>query len=485
MNKMMNPVVGRLRGVLFVGGLTLAAALSACSGQQVDRTGWECWEEVACAQGFLCNELHQCEPAITDIPGVDPIALAAFNDGVRAMNETPRNYVEALAFFERAIQHDPDFWEALENIGLIQLDLGRYGDAADTFEAEVALIDDLVAREWPVDPRLEVYLNIGKARALANDTNGAAEAFGRMLQLDPENAEARANLAALNLQSGNLDGARAFISELLELSQNDVGALSVLAQIAKEQGDMQLAEYLWEKCMQEIDGAMALMEIDCDSVDLTVDLGENPDAATEVEFCAQFAELSVEEAERRRAYNTRRADRMRKMLSDIQNELGIVARAAGDDDGAESFFRQAVGNNTSNVAARVNLGTIYLQYAFWGSACEQFGEALALRPRDQGGLVGRAACTYGAGDVDTAYQHYQDVADDFSSNTYATEQLGYIAFQDMNDFDAAIRWFSRNLDQRGLNADTCNPDTDEVCQVLKSIIDVRRQQREMGVQPTE
>jgi len=36
-----------------------------------------------------------------------------------------------------------------------------------------------------------------------------------------------------------------------------------------------------------------------------------------------------------------------------------------------------------------------------------------------------------------------------------------------------------------LNADTCNPDTDEVCQVLKSIIDVRRQQREMGVQPTE
>lgn len=467
-------------------GLALAACvalLAACGGPRVDRSGWECWEDEPCAEGDFCNASHMCEQEmIADIPGVDPIALGSFNDGIRAMNATPRDYVGALAAFERAVEQDPDFWEAYENQGLILLDLGRYRDAAAVFEREAEVVEDLVSRDWPVEPRLEIYLNIGKARALAGDANGASEAFGRMLQIDPENAEARANLAALNVQTGNPDSARQFIQELLILSQNDVGALSVLASIAKDSGDVQLAEYLWEKCLQEIDAATAMLEVECPRwADAAGVVGDGEEVTAEEEYCAQYEDLTDEQVSLRRAYNQRRGDRMIKLLSDIQNELGIVAWNEDDDDAAESFFRQAVDNNPSNAAARMNLGTVYLEYASWDAACQQFAETLALRPRERDALIGHAACAYGAGDIETGFARYELAHEEYSSDPFITTTLGDLAFQDLGDYELALEWYGRTLAMRGTNIDTCDQ-ADEVCQKMRSIRDVMRQQRELQQQ---
>lgn len=457
----------------------LAVGLAACGGPRIDRTGWECWEEQPCAEGYFCNEAHLCEQElIEDIPGVVPAALSAFNEGIRAMNSRPRDYEEALDAFTRATELDPDFWEAYENRGLILMDLGRYRDAAETFEAEAALIEDLVGRDWPVEPRIEVYLNIGKARALAGDVSGATEAFGTMLQLDPENVEARANLAALNVQVGEPDTARQFVQELLVLSQNDVGALSVLAQIAKDTGDMQLAEYLWEKAIQEIAASTEMLDVECPQ--WAADGGADFDMlSAEGQWCAQYTDLTDEQVALRRAYNSRRGDRMLKVLSDIQNELGIVAWNGDNDDQAESLFRQSVENNPSNSAARVNLGTVYLEYANWEQACVQFGEALALRPRERAGLIGYAACAFGSGELEEAMARYEAAHAQYPNDDFMTTKLGDIAFQGLGDYETALQWYGRTLELRGTNIDTCDAASDEVCQKMRSIRDVMRQQREI------
>ena len=140
------------------------------------------------------------------------------------MESQPVDYEEALAQFSTAVEVDENFWEAYENIGLIQLDLARYDEAIAAFESEMAVVEDLVNREWPVDPRPEIWLNIGKAYALAGRFQDAAGAFQQLLELDPENVEARANLAALNVQQGNTTQARDYISDLLEMSQNGRGS---------------------------------------------------------------------------------------------------------------------------------------------------------------------------------------------------------------------------------------------------------------------
>ncbi len=401
----------------------------------------------ACGGGAREVETEIVEEIIElDIPGVVPAALDAYYDGVRAMNATPTDYEAALGHFEAAIAADPDFWEALENVGLLQMALGRPADAVRTFEREFALIDDLVARGWPVQPRPELQLSLGKALALAGRTNDAALAFNRMLESDPQNVEARANLAALNYQSGNYEVARQYASDLLEISRNDPGALGVLALIAKAEGDMQLARYLWEKTVTEIQATTAALEDE-----------------------AQYAELAEEDAARLRLYNTHRAERLRVALGDVQNELGLVAVANGDHDQAELLFRLATENNPTNEAARLNLGTVYLDFANFDSACVQFSEALALRPADETALVGYASCTYGLGDVDGAYAAFENAFRFHDDNDFIASRLGFIAWQDRNDLASATDWFSRSLTLRGIPTQGCDRVAVPECGALESI----------------
>jgi cytochrome c-type biogenesis protein CcmH/NrfG len=303
-----------------------------------------------------------------------------------------------------------------------------------------------------------------------------------MLQFDPENAEARANLAALNVQNSNPEAARLFIQELLILSQNDVGALSVLALIAKETGDMQLAEYLWEKCLQEIDSATAMLEVDCDPYLA----GEGDVESLEMAWCAQYQDMDENSRALRESYNSRRGDRMVKMLSDIQNELGIVAWGDDEDDVAERFFREAVSNNPSNSAARVNLGTVYLEYASWARACLEFGEALALRPRDREALIGHAACAHGNGDIDMALERYELAQSEYSSDQFIIRKLGQIAFSDLGDYGQGLDWYERLLGLQGTNLELCDPSTNSDCQIAQSIRSVMQQQRQVqDSQPEE
>lgn len=442
-----------MRGATVASSLLLAS-LVACGGPQIDRTGWECWEEQPCEAGFLCSEEHLCVPEIQDIPGVVPGALAEFNRGIVAMNASPPNYEGALAAFERAIELDEDFWEAYENVGLLQMDLGMYREAAQTFEAEEAKVQELIERDWPVEFRMDIYLNIGKAHALAGNQQAATQAFNTMLEMDERNAEARANLAALNVRNGNFEIAEAYISELLEMTQNDVGALNVLALIYKEQGDMQMAEYLWEKALGEIDNAVQRLDDE-----------------------EQFADLTETQAEALRRYNEARAERMVKLQGDIQNELGIVEYGNGETDLAEQLFRTAIANNPTNAAARTNLGTIYLEYAFWDAACQQFEESLALRPRDRAGMVGFAACSYGGGDVDSAYAAYEAAYEVHSGDAFITEQLIEITFREYNDYDRTEQWCSVNLDQRGMALATCDASNDRTCALCRSIEQLRQSQQ--------
>lgn len=473
----MNPM-HMMKRSLALGALFAAALVGACGGGA---------EEIVVEEVDTVVEL--------DIPGVNPAALSEYYDGVRALNETPTNYVEALSRFEAAFAADPDFWEALENVGLIQMDLGRHADAARTFQQELDLIDDLVSREWPVEPRPAVYLNLGKALALAGRTNEAAQAFGELLQIDPDNVEARANLAVLNLQMRNFDGADTYIRELLEMSRNDAGALGVLALVLKEQGDMQQAEYVWQKALGEIGATMTTLtgqncvltestwdEERCADAELvwTDDAGAEvtASAADRATWPPELRDFDDEDIERRVRYNAGRLDRMLKARSDIANELGILAWADGDQDRAEALFQAAVADNPRNAAAHINAAAVYLDYAFFDQACFHFGEALSLRPTDEMGMIGYASCTYGQGDVEGGLQAFQAAFAEHSTNDYISQRIAEIAFTDLNDLDTAEQFYLRTLELNGLSLDNCDVREDTGCGEVQSIRQIREMQQQ-------
>jgi tetratricopeptide (TPR) repeat protein len=208
---------------------------------------------------------------------------------------------------------------------------------------------------------------------------------------------------------------------------------------------MQLATYLWEKCLGEIDTTRARY------------LDE-----------AQYEGLSEDEATRAREVNAHRVDRLEKLLSDVQNELAIAAWNDGSADRAQSLFLSAVSNNPSNALARVNLGVIYLDYANFADACAQFAEGLALRPRNEEALVGMGACTYGLNDIDGAYAAFERAQAQYPTNDFVLRRLGEIAYQDRNDIPAAIGWYTELLNERDMAEATC-PDTDRDCSTLRAL----------------
>jgi hypothetical protein len=86
------------------------------------------------------------------------------------------------------------------------------------------------------------------------------------------------------------------------------------------------------------------------------------------------------------------------------------------------------------------------------------------------GMVGFAACTYGEGKVEAAYAAYQAAHEAFDQEPSLTEKLGDIAFRDMSDQKSAIRWFTKNLEQRGSAEATCDQRADKICSSLKALI---------------
>ena len=429
--------VSMRRVTTIASGALVFSLLAACGGKQ------------AAPEKVIVEE-----PKIKDIPGVQPAAMAAFNAGLAKLNQTPKDYVGALGSFQTAVSQDPNFWEAVENVGLLQIDLAQYDAAAQTFREELRLIEDLAARGWPVERRVGVHMNLGRALALGGRTREAATEFAKVLEQNPKDVDAKANLAAVYVQEGDFTQARAFIAELLQANQNEPGALNVLALIYKRENNMPMAQYLWEKCTLEIQAKQQALSDE-----------------------AQYRDLSEADAERLRRYNETRLVRLSKQLSDVQNELGVVEAAAKRADQAESFFKKAVENNPSNSAAYINLGAVYLDYANFADACSSFEEALALRPRDLTAMVGFASCTYGLGEVDAAFAAFERTAQAFPDNAFVAKRLGEIAFRDKNDQATAMRWFGVNLSIRGTSADVCDQRADEVCSTLKALIQMQQSQQ--------
>ena len=91
---------------------------------------------------------------------------------------------DAIAEYRRALDHNPNHLEALNNLGVALAGQGRMDEAARRFERVLA-----------VDPEnADAHANLGLALAAAGARDDAASAFREALRLDPDHAGARGGL---------------------------------------------------------------------------------------------------------------------------------------------------------------------------------------------------------------------------------------------------------------------------------------------------
>ena len=167
-------------------------------------------------------------------------------------------------------------------LGMLDTTLDLGGDAAgigytlafaylqsNQFEAALKVAQNL--RQHMPDSAVAANLEGAAYSALGRQPDARAS-FEAALQIDPNFHEARANLAALKIKTGDLTGAEADYSRILESDTKNVPALMGLAGVARHRGDMKAARN-W---------LLKAVEADARAINPTLALAENYAAGGEL-----------------------------------------------------------------------------------------------------------------------------------------------------------------------------------------------------------
>jgi tetratricopeptide (TPR) repeat protein len=95
--------------------------------------------------------------------------------------------VEAQASFEQALDHDPNFWEALNGLGNLLARQGQVGPAIELYRRALAVAPDQAA----------VHHNLANALAVSGDLAESERHYRESIRLDPQAATTYLNLGNL------------------------------------------------------------------------------------------------------------------------------------------------------------------------------------------------------------------------------------------------------------------------------------------------
>src|SRR3982751_952490 len=146
----------------------------------------------------------------------------------------------ALPLLQRARQQTPKHVDLLYALGECLTRLGRPREALEPFDAAIAIAP-------------EARLHFARAMALEDlsELDGARAGFEQALALDPAQSEALSRLALLAVQRGDVQGARTLAERALAIDPKDSAARIALAGAALEQKDIATAEMAVSALVQD------------------------------------------------------------------------------------------------------------------------------------------------------------------------------------------------------------------------------------------
>ena len=162
---------------------------------------------------------------IADTPTHDPLALQRNNEAVIRIDEGDLDGAEPL--LRLAIESDPNYADAHNNLGDLLRRRGQYAAAIESFQRAI----DILPR-YPV-----YYYNLGYAYDVKGDYAAAVSAYNRVVELDPTSMKMGAlnNLGFAYLELGNLDQAADVLRRGLTLAPENANLHKNLGRVLLEQ----------------------------------------------------------------------------------------------------------------------------------------------------------------------------------------------------------------------------------------------------------
>src|ERR671910_368614 len=195
--------------------------------------------EILAGEGLIEEALSRFEQALEAAPEGDQ------KSGARTFRANTLDmlgrYEEAVEAYEEVIAETPDWWEAHANLGICHARNGQPARAEAAFrrgledcpgspEIRDELAAHLLAEQRDFQEALRLseeavalgrdeirHLHtLGEVRLVIGDEAGAAEAYGAVLALDPENPEAHLELGLLHEARGEVREAEEHFVESLK-----------------------------------------------------------------------------------------------------------------------------------------------------------------------------------------------------------------------------------------------------------------------------
>ena len=253
--------------------------------------------------------------------------------------------VKAIAMYEQALRHKPDFRPAVQRLGAALGRSGRLPQAAETLEKALAAA--------PEDAAL--LNDLGLAYAGLGRTREAVETLRKALRFDPDFPDAYNNLGGALQELGDRAGAEAAYREAIRVQPDLAEARKNLANLLSSAGRFDEAQYHYRKAIE-----------------------------SHPEFAAAHYDyglaLARQERFREAGEQFEAASRADPERADAQNSLGEMRAILGDTSGAIESYRRALAVRPDLAAAQSNLGAALLLRGRQAEAKPHLEQAVRLQP---------------------------------------------------------------------------------------------------------
>ncbi len=315
----------RILGVLLASAL--ASAASACGG--------------ASTEG----------PETVALPPANPAAVREYMAGVRLMNREGDRYERrALARFRKAVEIDPNLWEAHYNLGVLLRRRGELDEAAAAFQRALAI--NPTASE-PLLASAEVAYAQGELEE-------AAERLEALVARAPDDLAARVALAVTLRERERYQPALEQAREVLIRDPSNVRALLEVGRIYRAREQYDVAQLVLGKALQLTgeDDATLRAEIQNEQGLLELDRGD-----TQAAFLAFDAAIALDAS-----YKPARMN------------MGSVLLHAGDYAGAQAQYEAVLEQDRDDLSARVALGIAFRGQGEMRKARREYERVLRVDP---------------------------------------------------------------------------------------------------------
>ena len=291
--------------------MTLALTLASCMGVGL----------------VACGPKNGGEGPIA-VPAADPAAVREYLAGVRLLEKAGRRYQRrARARFQKAVQIDPNLWEAHYNLGVMQRRDGDLDAAAESFGNAVRIQPGAS----------EPLLGAAEVAYAQGDRDAAASRLESLVSRDPDNLNARVALAVILRENERYAPALEQAREVLIRDPSNIRALLEIGRIYRAREQHDVAQLVLGKALEltDDDDATLRAEIKNETGLLELDRGD-----TQAAFIAFEAALTLDAS-----YKPARMN------------MGSVLLHAGDYSGAQAMYEAVLEEDRDDVAAHVALGT--------------------------------------------------------------------------------------------------------------------------------